>query len=114
MFGGAEIANLKSFDPHVRLVLNGEHTLPIFRGEAGCVEDSNLAGVASESDKPVVRLSGHIDSHQLLVRPGARVNPAAGMGCVGRLLSRFAWWVLGAGVGIVARLRHITGGIKIR
>src|SRR6266496_2556841 len=88
MFSGAEIANLKSFDPHVRLVLNGEHTLPIFRGEAGCVEDRNLAGLASESDKPVVRVSGHIDSHQLLVRPGARVNRAAGMGCVGGMLNR--------------------------
>ena len=113
MLGGAKIANFKSFDPHVRLVLNSEYTLPAFRCGVDCVQNRGFARVASESNKAVVRISGHTDAHQLFVDSAAHVNRAAGVDRVGRMLNGSPGRGLGTGVGIVAGRRHIIRGIRL-
>src|SRR5579872_5094108 len=102
MFGGAEIADFKFFDPYVGLILNGEHPLPILRGEARCIEDGSFARVASESNKAVVGVARHIDAHQLLVGPTAHVHRTSGTGSVGSMLNCPPWSGLRAGVAILA------------
>ena len=49
MFGGAEVANFKTFDSHVTLIVNREHAVPSRGREMPCVKDGRFAGIASET-----------------------------------------------------------------
>src|SRR5262245_15870169 len=61
VFGGAEVANFKTLDPYVTLVVNGKYTLSSRRGEVCGVEDGRFAWIASEGNESVTRVAGYID-----------------------------------------------------
>ena len=69
MFGGAEIPDFKTFDPHVALVLNGQHADSILKSEMSCVQDRRLAWIASKRNESIRRIAGCVDADELFVDP---------------------------------------------
>lgn len=67
MLGGAEVANFKTFDPHVTLVMNGQYATSAIRNKTPCVEDGRLAWIASKRNVSIRRIAGCFDADEFSV-----------------------------------------------
>ncbi len=114
MFGGVEVANFKSFDPYITLIVNGQYGLPSGGSEMRCVEHRRFAWVASQSDESFTRVPGCVDAHQLFVNSPAHVDGTTCPRCIRGMLNRAPGGGLGTGIRIISRHRHIIRGVDLR
>src|ERR1019366_3892421 len=67
MFGGAEVANLKTLDSHITLVVNAKDAVSVIGSEMLRLQDRRFARIASKSNETIGRVAGCVDVHQFFV-----------------------------------------------
>ena len=113
MFRGTEVANFKTLNPHVALVVNRDNALSVNGSEMVCIQDCCLAWIASESDVSVTRIAGCVDAHKLFVDSASYVDRTASTRGVRGMLNRAPGRSLGAGIRILPRCGDIEGGVDL-
>src|SRR5579863_261608 len=113
MLGGAEIANFKSFDPHVTLVMNGQYAASAVRNNMPCVEDGRLARITSKRNVSIRRIARCLDVDELFVDSTAHVDGRARPHGVRGMLNGAPRCRFGAGIRIIPGRRHIERGVGL-
>ena len=113
MFSRAEVADFKTFDPHVTLIVDGKHTLPSGGPEMLGVKNCCFAGIASESDESITRVAGYVDADQLFVNSPFHIHCAARARSVRGMLNGPPRRRSSARVRIIPRRRHVVRGVDL-
>src|ERR1700757_2443324 len=113
MFGGAQVANFKTLDSHVTLVLNREYSGSARGSEVRCVEHRRFARKASKSDKSIARVAGCVDAHQFFVDAGSNADRASCPSGVCGVLYGAPRLRLSARIRITPSRRHVEGGVGL-
>src|ERR1035441_4676307 len=111
MFGGAEVANLKTLDSHITLVANGKYAVSFIGSEMRRLQDRCFVRIASKSDETNACVAGCVDAHQLFVDSTPNVDGTARPRGVRGVLNGAPRRRLRAGIGIIPGRRHVEGGV---
>ena len=96
MFSGVEVANFKTFNSHVTLIVNGEYALSSRRSEMVCIEDRRFARIASESNESIACIAGYVDANEFFVDATTHIDRTSGARTIRGLLNGAPWCSLGA------------------
>src|ERR1700733_68960 len=113
MFGSLEVANFKAFDSYVTLIVNREYALSAGGREMRCIENGCLAGIASEGNKSVRRVSGCFDGNEFFVNSSSHSNGATRMDGICGMLNRAPGRRLRTGIRITSGRRNIERGVGL-
>ncbi len=113
MLRSIEVADFKTLNAHIALVVNRYDALSISGGEMLCVENCGFAGITSECDESITCISGDINAHQLLVNSAAHTNRAACAGGVRSILNRAPGRSFSAWVRITPGSCHVIRGVDL-
>src|SRR6185312_8859730 len=98
MLRSMEVADFEPLNAHIALVVNRYYALSVSGGEMLCIENHGFAGMTSECNESIIRISGEINTYDLFVDSAAHIHRAACAGCVRSMLNRapgrsFSAWV---------------------
>src|SRR5579863_2797238 len=113
MLGGTEVANFKTFNPYVTLVMNSHNATSAIRNNMPCVEDGGLAWIASKSNVSIRRAARCLDGYELFVDSTPYVDGTTRPHRVCGMLNSAPRSRLGAGIRIIPGRRHVERGIGL-
>src|SRR5450755_3666007 len=111
LVGGTVVADFKTLDSHVTLVVNRKYAASRRWSEVRGLQDRRLAWIASKSNEPIGRVAGCVDADQFFVDFTPNVDGTASPRSVCGMLNGAPRRRLSAGIRIISGRRDVERGV---